>query len=405
MSLYSYILENRELKNLLEGGASGHMAHIIDFGDSTCEELIELVTNLFSSKIEGITEKLDGTNIQCTMNTNGEVVFIRNKGDLNSERGGMTLADMERKWESMPRVQNTFVTAGSIITQVFSKIGSSWFNPDSKTRRVINCECITEGITNIMPYAADQVDFHNIWIYTKNDLGVWENTDITKKGIEVLDKACEGIDKARLTPSVIIKTCEDSQKLIDKYTKEIESLFATRTQTIDSWKFERFIDIVNKKYSWMNDREELFDRWFNDDKSTNLKKLKTDNADHELEIDDLCKKGYKKIVQDVVEPLDKLFIKIGNDIIRLCDGLVNGPDSAKVISSLKDNLKSTIDQINKEGTDDAKEKMMYQLSRMTEDDSINATEGIVFSYKGRLCKVTGSFAALNQILGTLKFSR
>jgi hypothetical protein len=33
------------------------------------------------------------------------------------------------------------------------------------------------------------------------------------------------------------------------------------------------------------------------------------------------------------------------------------------------------------------------------DDSINHAEGIVFNYKGRTMKMTGSFAGLNQIIG------
>ena len=37
------------------------------------------------------------------------------------------------------------------------------------------------------------------------------------------------------------------------------------------------------------------------------------------------------------------------------------------------------------------------------EDSINAVEGIVFSYKGKVMKMTGSFAPLNRILN-LRFN-
>ena len=82
---------------IIEGGQSGHMAHIIDYDDFTRDDLIELVEHLFDGKIEDVTEKIDGTNIQATMNHEGEVVFIRNKTDLNSERGGMSIQDMVNK--------------------------------------------------------------------------------------------------------------------------------------------------------------------------------------------------------------------------------------------------------------------------------------------------------------------
>ena len=142
------------------------MPHPIDFGEFTCYDLMNLVDDLFSARITNISEKLDGTNIQATMNDAGEVVFIRNKTDLNSLGGGMRIEDMANKWASNPAVCNNYLRAGEIITQVFNKIGKDWFNPDKDTKRIVNCECIAAGQTNIIPYISDQVDFHNIWSRT-----------------------------------------------------------------------------------------------------------------------------------------------------------------------------------------------------------------------------------------------
>ena len=115
------------MKNLfdyiIEGGASGHMKHPYDYTDFTLRDIKGLIRNLFSGKIEDITEKIDGTNIQATMNTAGQVVFIRNKGDLNSANGGMTIEDMANKWSDKPHIAKTFLTAGMLITNVFEKIG------------------------------------------------------------------------------------------------------------------------------------------------------------------------------------------------------------------------------------------------------------------------------------------
>lgn len=84
---------------IYEGGAGGHMAHPIDYTDFTGEQLIELVDNLFSGKIETMKEKLDGMNINASMNNKGEVVFIRNNSERNLPKGGMSIKDMETKWE------------------------------------------------------------------------------------------------------------------------------------------------------------------------------------------------------------------------------------------------------------------------------------------------------------------
>jgi hypothetical protein len=400
-------LGNGESNNVFEGGNAGHMKHPIDYNDYTCQDLLDLVSDLFDSKVKGISEKLDGTNIQATMNDSGDIVFIRNKTDLNSYKGGMTIEDMARKWESLPNVQNTFVKAGEIITRVFKNIGKDWFNPDKGTKRIVNCECITSGITNIMPYAKDQVSFHDIWIFKKGMIG-WEHKLTTKDGIDVLDKACVDIEEAHITPNVIVRITDKSEKLKDFYKGEILKIFDNkRKMTVGDWKKKTFIDLCKAKYDWITDYDVLFNRWFLDDKSTNLRVLKKSYPGHEQDIDDLCKDGYKKIVSNVIKPLDRLFIKLGNDVIALCDGLTNGgSDAAVAVATLQKNLQDAVDDIKMNGTDDSKLKLANQLERLSGgDNSINPTEGIVFVYKGKLQKLTGSFGALNQILGNVKFNR
>jgi hypothetical protein len=63
------------------------------------------------------------------------------------------------------------------------------------------------------------------------------------------------------------------------------------------------------------------------------------------------------------------------------------------------------DTIEKTGSDDVKAQLEFQMNRLRKlgDDAINSAEGVVFVYKDRVMKVTGSFAAINQILGIIKF--
>ena len=408
-SLKTYLFESKSSAEiLLEGGNAGHMAHPIDFGEFTCQDLIDLVDDLFSARITGISEKLDGTNIQATMNNDGEVVFIRNKTDLNSLNGGMRIEDMANKWASNPSVCNNYLRAGEIITQVFNKIGKDWFNPDNNTKRIINCECISAGQTNIIPYISDQVDFHNIWVFKRGPIG-WEQKVITKDGLDVLEKACADIDKAQITPRVTIKVVEKSKDLAEDYKKELNALFDKKTQTVEEWKKARFINWMKLEHPHLNGVDELFARFFLDDKSTNLRALKQMNSGLEEEVTELCNSGYKAAVSDCVEPLDKLFIRLGNDVIKLCQGLSNsGDDAARAVATLAQDLKTTIAEIRANGTDDSKAKLAKQIGRLVggeENTVINPTEGIVFSYKGKLMKLTGSFGPLNQILGSIKFGR
>lgn len=387
---------------ILEGGQSGHMAHIIDYDDFTRDDLIELVSNLFDGKIEDVTEKIDGTNIQATMNLAGEVVFIRNKTDLNSDRGGMSISDMAEKWASKPQVAQTFVTAGETITKVFEKIGKEWFNPNPTTRRIVNCECVIAGKTNIIPYASDQVDFHDIWIYEKGIVG-WVKKEVTKEGLKNIENACDSIDNAQLTPKVLIQVTKDSERLKNQYIKDINKLFG-KNLSIREWKYDRYFELISKEYPWLLDgrHDDVYARWFDGNKQLNLRELKKiykDNLDEFVELD---KNGYKDIVGKVIEPLDILFLKLSNDIIRLCKGLLNDGSKDSSILQLKKDMEDIKKAVENEGSEEMKSKLTHQLNRLMQlggDDSINHAEGIVFNYKGRTMKMTGSFAGLNQIIG------
>lgn len=398
---------------LVEGGASGHMAHPYDYTEFTLRDLKGLIRNLFSGKIEDITEKIDGTNIQATMNQQGQVVFIRNKTDLNSELGGMTIDDMARKWEAKPSVAKTFLTAGHIITEVFELIGPKFFNPSDSKKLVLNCECVTEGKTNVLYYNSSQVDFHDIWVYEKNEEGKWENTDVTKTGLDTIQKACEKVDNAQITPKLIIKVQQDSEEILVSFIKKLDRIFkdanCKEQSTVDDWKFSRFLSYCKEHEEWTDwvlKSEEgtrlLYRRWFYDDKSVNIKKiceLYQEDANNVRAVD---KKEYKQWVASVMEPLDNFFIELGNSIIELCDGILNQDSKAEIVKKLKTDLEDAVSEIELNGDDDANQKMTKQLTRL-EGIGLNATEGIVFRYKGKLMKCTGSFAPLNQLLGLKKF--
>ena len=385
---------------IFEGGASGHMMHVIDETDFTCQDLLDLIDDLFGGKISNATEKLDGTNIQASMNNQNEVVFIRNKGDLNSERGGMTIQDMVEKWKDKPTVQKAFVSAGKTLEKIFKRIGSKFFNPDPNTRLLVNCECIVSGTTNIMYYDDDQVDFHNIWIYKKEG-DEWKKDSITKDGLDVIQKAIEKDDKAKLTPNIIIQVTKDSNKFANEYKKKVIDLFKSeglgKDATIEDWKKKRFGNIAPE---WMTEKDAFFNRWFNSDKSVNIRILKKSYPEHVDEIVSIDKKDYKKYVKDVIEPIDDLFLDISNKVIELTSGLINDGVKDKAIINLKNEIEATKKLVDEKGTQEDKDKLRDQLLRLQKlGNKLNSTEGIVFTWKDRMMKMTGSFAAANAIIG------
>ena len=407
-SLKSYILEC-ELDRFLgiestyinEGGQAGHMAHPFDYTDFTGNDLLELVDNLFSGKIEHMKEKLDGFNIMATMNNNGEVVFIRNKSNLNSEKGGMSINDMMEKWADREQQRKVFKTSGEIISSIFNKLGKSYFNPSKDTRKVINCECIVAGKTNIMPYASDRVAFHGYQIYKLKD-GKWNLEDDVEGNVDDIYDAAKDIDAAKPRPDLVIKSAEDGVKFAAAFKKKIVELFKSEgldmDTSIEDWKRVRF-----RKYAddWFKDDDDIFNRICNDDKSVKATELKKRYPDHKDDISKLDKQIKKDLCAKIMDPIDNLFLSIGNELIDMLDGFINSSSKNKIITILKQELESTVDVVEKSNSDKAKDKLQTAMRRLQKlNDKFNVAEGVVIMYNGRRMKFTGSFSALNAAINS-----
>ncbi len=402
-NLSEFIL--REL--ILEGGLAGHMSTPIDFPEFTGEDLKDLVQNLFSGKIEHMKEKLDGTNLNAYRNLNGDTVFMRNQTDLNSEKGGMSVEEIAQRYTSNPTVADNFVKAANTIVEVFSKVPVDFFNPEDGVKVVVNCECISAGKTNVMIYSSDRVAFHGTSTYTQHPAtGKWTLTDASEGVPEVIAKAAEGFKSTEPRPDLIVKSVEQGKKIADSFCKYIDRLFSdeglSTSATIDEWKHKRFKDICPE---WL-DPEDTYRRWFYNDCTVGLNLLKKKYAEHLTELKDLDRKGHKEYVTKTIKPLDDLIMKIGNTLIDCLEGFTNSSNFSDISAQLAADLEALVSEIKRDATQDELEKLEAQISRLDAlDNVINAAEGVVFTYKGHLMKLTGSFSALNQIMGLRKFSR
>ena len=390
--------------NIFEGGAGGHMAHPYDYDDFTGNDLIEFVESLFGGKIEHMKEKLDGFNLSATMNNTGDVVFVRNDTDRNSPKGGMDLNDINEKWKDKPQQLKTFGTSAKIITEIFKNIDVKFFNPDNTHRKIINCECIIAGQTNILPYASDRVAFHGYKLYEWNGEKWIEQEDV-EGHVDELYKAAEGIDQAKPRPDLVIKSTEEAAKLCEKFKKEIAKIWKNEnldlSATIDEWRHVRYMKMAPE---WIREDNDIYNRLFNNDKSVSLTVIKKRYPEHKEELAELDKKFKKDICSNVSGVLDNLFLNIGNEMIDILDGFVNSGAKDKTIKTLKDSMSNVIQMIQKSGTDEDKETLMKALERLKAlGDKYNVAEGIVIMWKGRRMKLTGSFAPINKALG-LRFN-
>lgn len=392
---------------IIEGGASGHLKHPYEYIDDTLQDLIDLIRDLFSNNIQDITEKIDGYNIQVSKNTDDRCIFIRNKTDLNSEKGGMYLEDILSKWNDKPNVRDVFYSTCQKIEESLENIPYTLFN-ERGYRKFINCECVSEGKTNVMYYNTMQVFMHDVWIYKKQD-GEWVHVDTNKDILkDIRNKISKNINCVTVTPNVYIKTSEDLNKKSIEYISQLKKIFNNKyNSSIREVLERRFDEYLSEKGIQLSDTElksTLFKRWVLGEKGTNIKYILNSITDEKARADikdiDSNARTRSSIKDYCYAPFKKIFTNIGNTILKNVNNLINSTDfKDSTIEKIYQDYRDSIQNILKNGSEDDINKTYSILQILDTDVDINNTEGIVFLYKDKLMKVTGSFAGLNQIFG------
>ena len=122
------------------------------------------------------------------------------------------------------------------------------------------------------------------------------------------------------------------------------------------------------------------------------------------------KKFAEEQMKIALAPIEKAISDFAVDILKNVRSAFIGTESQHNTSldSMHKRLESTISAIESYSGNDAaqvREKLEKELARLSGGkDSLSNVEGIVFEYppgSGNLKKLTGNFAALNQIVGAL----
>lgn len=419
--LFEQWLVDKSQPLILEGGASGHMLHPFDDAGLTFGDFKTMIDAGLRGELnfeEEPTEKTDGQNLWATMK-DGKVMFARNKGESINP---MSLSDIKNKFKdhSSQSVRNTFQFAADDLSKLLIKLPKGkqeeFFN---NGKNFINMELIYSLNPNIINYdAGDLIQFHNI---TKTD-GVGNIIGVDRKPAaeieSILKKLESNIGKTfTLTPPKFIKLKKDidfsknKDKFLNKLNKLQKEYNLKDSDPLSKYHEGWWTDFINSKYPNLSDdvKYGLMLRWaFGDKKALNFRSLaKQIGADEAKKVKDFDKKDVKSKQKENMRPFEDLFLSLGSVILKNASNLV-AANPEKETQRLRDYLRKESDKILKTESPNVVKKVKAELERLQRIggiESIFPTEGIVFKYNGKLYKLTGTFAAINQLLNTIKYGR
>ena len=415
--------QKMELRGLLlMGGAYGHMAHPFDDSNLTFSDFKSMITRLLKGgvNVEGVTEKLDGQNLMVSWK-NGQLVAARNKGQIkNFGETALTTAGVKKMFAGRGELTKAFSATmedlENAIKGLTEKQRGLIFDNGHKW---MNLEIIYVPTQNVIPYGKDMIVFHGNLKYDKEGNPIGQDKDSGRKlagMIKQINQEIQNTFEIRGPVAVSLPTTknfQDDQQYFIKKLLGLQKRYGLGntdkiTRYHEKW-WENKIDSEAKKSKISLDKQTknaLISRWVfgNKSKSLNSKNFKDEKVlDWAKEMD---KVSFNKFAQQNIAPFENLFLELGAKVLTNIENFISASPEDSV-RSIKKDLKSTVSSLQKGGDLTKLSQLKRHLKRLSKAGGfkrIVPSEGVVFNYKGKTYKLTGTFAPINQILGSLKYA-
>jgi hypothetical protein len=404
---------------LLEGGAAGHMSHPFDEKSLTFGDFKKIIDAGLQGELnfeQEATEKTDGQNAFATV-MDGEVKFARNKGEMKNP---MTLQQFKDKFadHGSVLVRDTFQFAAEDLANSLNKLPAKDLEVFNNGKSFMNMELIYSKNPNVIYYDRDIIQFHGIKHTDGEGNEIGEETKYAASIAKVLKDLKLDMGKTfTIIPPQIIKLGKDVdfEKNKAKFIKQVEDL-RTRYNLTDADEVSRYHEMwwretIDKNFPDLTQdyKEGLLLRWAYDDKKTlNMRSLDKELGNDQSElIKKFDKEDVKKKQKENIRPFEDLFLELGSVILKNASNFVAANPAAEM-QRLQKQLNDEAEAVRKSGNVSDIEKVAKELERLERIggiESIIPTEGIVFVYKGKTMKLTGTFAAVNQLMGFIKYGR
>ncbi len=431
-----------------EGGAYGHMMNVWEDYTLQFEDLQRIIKQSLTGGIKGeIKEKTDGQALAVSHRAN-RVIFARNKGHYrgfgkNAIKGAKGIAEFFKDHPN-DNVKVAFTFAAKDLEKsilALSDRQKQLLFADGK--RWVNVEVVWPATVNVIPYNHELLVLHNFREYDED--GGTVSGDFNEYGrmmagmIEQINQHVQ--DKFTITSMPLLKLPEikNFEEQIGEYLGTVNNLMSSyglnpSNSVGDYWVgyMSQFIQQSAKEFGYnvqSDTLRRLAFRWaykmltpgrrprdYNSvalSKITELKQL-VDNQEFIQWVSATERGGELKVIYSkMIDPLKELFLKLGVELNKnIANLLTLNPTTA--VQEIRQGIEEVTREIEATGDISLMDKLKTELNminRLGGLEEIVPTEGLTFTYTAdgdsepRIYKFTGMFAPVNQILGSLKFSR
>ena len=414
-----FLNEKLQVNNLedfvFEGGAAGHMMHPFDDHSLTFADFKTIVKSSLQGGLdfeEAATEKTDGQNLFATVK-DGQAMFARNKGQMINPLDLNGIIKMFTGHASK-LVEETYIFAAKDLAEALPALkDQSMF---ANGLNFVNMELIYSKNPNVIYYDRDVIQFHGI-IETDGEGNQTGKQNVAGDLVKALKELKSDVQKTfTIIPPQILKLGKDINfdERVGYYEKAINKLRDTYSLS-DQDEVKMYHEMwwrsqIEENFADLDPahKEGLLLRWaYLDKKTLKLTALKKElTPEQNKAVKDFDGQRNKKYKENIL-PFENLFLELGADVLKNASNFVAAnPDAEK--ARLHNQIRTEAGKIKKNGDLTQIEKVEKELKRLEGIggiESIIPTEGVVFKFKGKTFKLTGTFAAINQLMGIIKYGR
>lgn len=431
-----------------EGGAYGHMMNVHEDYTLQFEDLQRIIKQALTGGIKGeVKEKTDGQALAVSHRA-GRVIFARNKGHYrdfgkNAIRGSKGIADFFGEHPN-DNVKQAFTFAAKDLERGIMSLSDKQKQLlFADGRRWVNVEVIWPATVNVIPYNHELLVLHNFREYDES--GNTVGGDFNEYGrmmagmIEQINQHVQ--DKFTITSMPILKLpkVKNFEEKTGDYLSIVTGLIEKYGLNINDSVGDYWVSYMSKvvqdgarQFNYVVQPDVLRKiayRWafksltpgkrpkdYNSLALSKITELKgvVDNREFLQWVSATEKSGeLKSYYNDMIDPLKTLFLKLGVELNKNISNLLT-LNPSQAVQEIRQGIDEVTRDIEATGDIALMDKLKHELKMINKLgglDSIVPTEGLTFTYtppgesEPRIYKFTGIFAPVNQILGSLKFSR
>ena len=402
---------------LKEGGAYGHMNHPFDTDiNLTFGQLKDIVNKALEGNLDLVREKTDGQALAVSWR-DGRLVAARNKGHLkNKGENALDIKGVATKFAGRGELEKAYNFAMNDLSKAIKSLSEKQRDKIFKGGACfMNLEVIYPTSVNVIPYGQALLVFHGTMEFNEEGIAIGENQDAAKILAGMIKQVNQDVQSAYTISGPPINELPKNKNLTSlkgKYNAQISKLqkkFKLKdTDGIADYHQAFWMDFVTKKSPTKLDNRTLMGlvkRWAFYQKSFRLDKKNFEDVKTLEWAKGIDKNDHTKMAKDNIRPFEDIFLGIGADILSFMSSvLAANPD--KAIRDMKKRLDKTIKDVRKSGDEKKIAKLKLELERLKAIggvDKMVPNEGIVFVYKGKTMKLSGTFAPINQILGLMYY--